>query len=515
MLRRDFVRAMALLGSLSVGTLATAQTATLQIGAGAAAVGDPVGVPILLDTSVDTAGFSFGVCHDPAALQLLSVDLGSDLTSMNGGAGPEFVSLNPYPTSGFTTGVIFDFAGIQILPPGSGYELLIAHYVVLAEGASTLAMCDTLGSPPVATIISIPGGATQPLQAGDGTVTGIPAAGTFRRGDLDGNGTRDEIDYGLLREWLFAAGAPFVGVDPPVGCDLMPNQSGDINDNEVETIADLLMFREWLDCGVIAVPEPSDACGSDPDDETDGFETPDSDYLISAFTISITGAVDAERDVEIFLQILSPTTVKAVALGLDLGSQLSPAPIPLTVDVGVSADLFDSAFDGASLFVAAASTQCATPMMGSGLVFQPFGTLHLKLAPFAIFPPAQWNGEVLIDGRVRRTTIVDEAFQDHNPFTLAGSFQFARGNANNLDALVDIADPIYTLGYLFPGVGGPLPIGCGDAADANNDGMIDIADPIYILSFLFAGGSVIPAPFPECGYDLDLDLLGCADAVCP
>lgn len=516
MSRRTAVTLAALFTILCAAAAAPAgaQTPVLRVESSSAVAGGPVDVPIELDTFADTAGFSFGICHDGGVLELLGVDPGPALAVLGGGTGPEFLSLTPFPGAGFTAGVIVDFAGIEVIPPGAGHDLFIAEYLISAEGSTAVAPCNTLGNPAVAVVVSLPGGTTMVPAQVAGTVTGLPPAGTFRRGDLDGDGVRGEADYALLQEWIFGATFPLVGGSEPMGCDLQPNQSGDINDNEVETIADLLMFREWIDCGSIVFPLPSEACGEDPDEGTGGFETPDPDYLVSALTISITGAVDQVRDVDIFLQVLSPTTVKAVSLGLEIGSQLTPAPVPFTVAAGATASFFDSTFDGTNLVVAAGSIQCATPMLPSSATFQPLGTIHLQLAPFAIFPPAQWRSEVIIDGRSRRTTIVDEAFLDHNPFTIAGTFEFARGNSNNLDALVNIADSIYTLGHLFPNPVS-LPLECEDAADANNDGQIDIADPIYALAFLFGGGPIIPSPFPECGFDLDIDLLGCDDAICP
>ena len=497
-----------------------AQGSTLRVSDATGGQGELIAVPIELDlTGPETvAGFSFGVCHDASALQIQSVDLGSAITGFNGGAGPDFVDLTPTVGAGFTAGVVFDFDQTEVLPIALGAEILVAQYLGVVEGDSTVEVCGTLGSPLVAVVVTTSAGQTTIPTLEAGTVTVTPAPGTFRRGDLNGDGVKDETDYDLLESWLFElpGGAFQLGTTPPTGCDLQPNQSGDINDNEVETIADLLMFREFLDCGTISVPGPSDACGDDPDDDTGGFdlENPDPNYLISAFTINITGEVDEERDVEILLQVLSPTPVKAVSLGIEIGSALSPAPVPLTVASGVSADFFASIFDGQSLVVAAGSSTCGVPMMPGAPTFQFLGSLHLKLAPFAIFPPAQWREEVVISGRGRRTTIVDDAFQDHNPFTVSGTFEFARGNSNNLDAAVNIADAVYTLGYLFP-QGSPVALDCEDAADTNNDGQIDIADPIFLLGFLFAGGTPIPSPYPECGFDFDLDLLTCDSAICP
>ncbi len=81
-----------------------------------------------------------------------------------------------------------------------------------------------------------------------------------------------------------------------------------------------------------------------------------------------------------------------------------------------------------------------------------------------------------------------------------------RGDANS-DSCVDIADAVFTLGYLF--ATRPIPL-CLDAADANDDGRADIADAIYVLQYLFASGSPIPEPWQRCGVDPTVDELGCA-----
>ncbi len=85
---------------------------------------------------------------------------------------------------------------------------------------------------------------------------------------------------------------------------------------------------------------------------------------------------------------------------------------------------------------------------------------------------------------------------------------FIRGDAN-FDRVVDIADPVYKLNYIFGA--GPAPI-CLDAADANNDTGIDISDPIWLLNYLFKGGPQPPEPFPQPGVDPSDDgsgSLGC------
>ncbi|MFN0057143.1 MAG: dockerin type I repeat-containing protein, partial [Planctomycetota bacterium] len=94
----------------------------------------------------------------------------------------------------------------------------------------------------------------------------------------------------------------------------------------------------------------------------------------------------------------------------------------------------------------------------------------------------------------------------HAPIVLA---PFRRGEVN-MDGLVNIADGIFVLSWLF-GVGSPAPV-CFDAADANDDGLVDIADPIGLLTVLFISGSPpIPAPSAACGADTTLDALPCPD----
>ncbi len=74
---------------------------------------------------------------------------------------------------------------------------------------------------------------------------------------------------------------------------------------------------------------------------------------------------------------------------------------------------------------------------------------------------------------------------------------FIRGDSNN-DGLVDVADPIYTLSYLF--TNGPDP-GCMDAADADDDGFFNITDAVFTLYYVFGIGIAPPYPFPECGLE--------------
>jgi probable HAF family extracellular repeat protein len=83
---------------------------------------------------------------------------------------------------------------------------------------------------------------------------------------------------------------------------------------------------------------------------------------------------------------------------------------------------------------------------------------------------------------------------------------FVRGDSNASNA-IDIADAIFTLGYLFAEGTPPT---CLDAADANDSGDVDIADVITFLTYLFANQGPLPQPSEVCGPDSNTDELDCS-----
>jgi hypothetical protein len=100
------------------------------------------------------------------------------------------------------------------------------------------------------------------------------------------------------------------------------------------------------------------------------------------------------------------------------------------------------------------------------------------------------GGGLVLDGRLR-----------------AADGPFLRGDAN-ADGAVDIADPIFIIGWLLKG--GSLPP-CLDAADVDDSGRLDIGDAIRLIDFLFRAGSPPPPPYPACGPDPTGDALTCLE----
>ena len=75
-----------------------------------------------------------------------------------------------------------------------------------------------------------------------------------------------------------------------------------------------------------------------------------------------------------------------------------------------------------------------------------------------------------------------------------GLFEFAAGYPYIGDAtgdgVIDIADVVYLVTYLFLYGPAPDPLWLGDA---NCDGVVNIADAVYLVTYLFLGG-----PPPGC-----------------
>ncbi len=107
--------------------------------------------------------------------------------------------------------------------------------------------------------------------------------------------------------------------------------------------------------------------------------------------------------------------------------------------------------------------------------------------------PDENTHQYLVIGRVGRFT--SEAATCSTGAHGVGTF--VRADMNS-DGIVNIADPIFLLGYLFRSDREPS---CMESANVNNDTKVDIADVIYMLGYLFREKSPPAPPFPGCGTD--------------
>jgi len=73
----------------------------------------------------------------------------------------------------------------------------------------------------------------------------------------------------------------------------------------------------------------------------------------------------------------------------------------------------------------------------------------------------------------------------YQALVLASNYTYVYGDAND-DEIVDLADIIFLLNYLFKGGSSPDPLSAGDA---NGDCQVSLADVLYILNYLYRLGT--------------------------
>ena len=120
----------------------------LTIESRSAAVLDEIAVELSFDHGVDLRGFSFAVCHDPSMLEVLSIDIGTDLPISP--ANIQYGAFHHIDASGlgwdfvYSTGLI----GNAVLPAGSRV-IVRPVYRCLATGQTTIDFCTTIGPLPL------------------------------------------------------------------------------------------------------------------------------------------------------------------------------------------------------------------------------------------------------------------------------------------------------------------------------------------------------------------------------
>jgi len=83
----------------------------------------------------------------------------------------------------------------------------------------------------------------------------------------------------------------------------------------------------------------------------------------------------------------------------------------------------------------------------------------------------------------------------HDPYSYRVCFNvrrsdFIRGDANG-DGLIDLADIVHLINFLYRNGDPPAPM---EAGDANSDGIVDVADVVYLVNYLYRGGDPPGSP---------------------
>jgi hypothetical protein len=401
----------------------------------------------LMDVSIaGVQGWSLGIGHDGAALELLEAAIGSAAATANMGGLPQFNVLNTAPAggTGLTQAIVLNFTQPVTLPIAKDQELVSMRYRVLANPAevdpcvpieAAIAFTDTLGAPPVTTTITVQGESFVPALTNAPLTVRCPGSIEITRCEGD--------TENIYLEWTFGG--------PPDWDFLFLYRDGEfLSMLEIDALS-------YTDLGL----EPGD-------------------YTYTLITFVVTDPTNPSLVFAYCTGTVIPVTVTAVAPGS--GNWLGGDEITLT---GLA---FTSLEDTRVFFIA--DGEEPLPLT----VLEVNGETEIK----ARTPRSTRLG--LYGVRVENSRGAGE---------LANAFDygFIRGEMNS-ELGIDIADASYALSYLFLGtVKAPL---CEDSVDVTDDGKIDISDPIILLTFLFLGGDPPRPPYPNAGKDpTTRDPLGC------
>lgn len=204
----------------------------------------------VINDAGNITGFSFSACSDPTLIEPYDFFLHPTLTTLNGGSGPDQFSAFTLP-EGLACGLIIDFFGIESLPIGPEVPLITVIYETFptTEASAEVSFCDTVGSPPVATIVVVGSATVIPTQSG-GTIEFVDGV-SFARGDPNQDGSLNIADAITVLNYLFANG--------PGLCLISMDANGD---NTVD-IADALHVFSYLNGLGPAPLAPFPMCGVD------------------------------------------------------------------------------------------------------------------------------------------------------------------------------------------------------------------------------------------------------------
>ena len=193
-------------GGLTKSASAQDPNYTLSIADQSVLPGGAFSIPVNLNSLAGgpLGGWSYGVCHDPAALSIESVVSGAMVIAVTG-SPPAFESFELLP-NGHAIGVVFFGPGQDALPPSNG-PLTIGTYThsLAVSESTTLTICDTLGLPPVEISLVFNGQTIAP-QTTSGTITVIDLF-PWIRGDANDDGLVNLADGVFLLNELFQGGA--------------------------------------------------------------------------------------------------------------------------------------------------------------------------------------------------------------------------------------------------------------------------------------------------------------------
>ena len=208
----------------------------------------------------EVQGWSYGICHDDTHFQLDSVG-NADTDTVKNGSPADFNEIGTF-SDGYTQGVVICFTGCATVAAGTTITMTNGNYTAIGaeNDSSDIAVCNTLGAPPVAVAV-VTGGSSVSPGTNSSTVTIVPPPPTidFRRGDTNDDGVINIADIVWLLAEMFQGG-------PVTDC----TGADDTNSDGTVDAADAIylaagMFQggpdpaaPYPDCGGDSDPEPGD-----------------------------------------------------------------------------------------------------------------------------------------------------------------------------------------------------------------------------------------------------------------
>jgi len=450
-----------------------------RIASGAGNVGGRCGsARVLMDNKAAVEGYVVALCHDSAALDLTSIDVGQAAVDQ----GADF-SATDLSASGGTLGVVIDLLAPftnNTIPAGEGNHIATYNYcckslptVCGQSTSSALTFCDNVLGNPLKENVFVVGGLSVSPMLQDGTFTcsavGSPEDCTNDRDD-DCDGLVDCADSDCATH-------PRCGVPPGqmFACGSRKQDASGMPGPIVGSIGTAVEV-----CFFYKSPEDN-ATGHAQKDHIQGFSM----ALTYCCDVSARPSLDIEG-----------TIVQAV--GADF--------------ISVQADNDENDGDGCELIIGVLVDVLA-PFDGNTL--PPTETLtRVGCVTFVVDDNSELCGKccdikftdgVNGNGKIPTKNLISVENMSVGPQTMNCQIcivekeRFFRGDCNfsQMGSMaVDIADAASVVSFLFlPGTWKFNPP-CLDACDCNDDGRIDLADAVCILQYLFQGGRFPPLPGP-------------------
>ena len=399
----------------------------------------------------------------------------------------------------------------------------------------------------------------------------------FKRGDANGDGCTDGLDFIFIFSFLNLA-----GIQPPCLDAADVDDDGEIDLADALTVAEFILFP-----GTPPPPSPGpDICGPDPTADALGCALYDScaedcadeciaeangsgtidlpppcNYVTSQQPFMIIDGLPPGTTINVHVIHGGFTQIVVTPGGIFPGGQIQQFDSAIQLDLegtGVLAGFSANVFLTGPVEIHSGPTQLGEPeqtfptemraLQAEAILPGPlmpdalFELFELRAgADFGLPSPGQTTlVEITPPGPGPVEYLIDSQFDVNYEITFIGAqgaplegmagstegistlgtlvpqvgVQFIRGDSDGDGLFNGLVDALFLLAFAFQGGATPP---CAEATDADGNATFNgLTDTLYILANAFQGGPPPPAPYPNCGPDPDpASSLGCGPNACP